>query len=94
MNIKPLNGHVLLEPVGAAEKTASGIFLPETAKEKPDEGFVRALPADAGDEVDLNDRVIYKRFSGEELKIDGEEYRLVPLADLLAKYVEGDAIPE
>ncbi len=94
MNIKPLNGHVLLEPVEAAEQTAGGLYLPDTAKEKPDEGFIRALPADADEELDLNDRVIYKRFAGEELKIDGETYRIVPMGDLLAKYVEGDAIPE
>ncbi|MCA9609936.1 MAG: co-chaperone GroES [Myxococcales bacterium] len=94
MFIKPLNGHVLIEPASAATQSKGGIYLPDTAQEKPAEGYVRALPADSGDEVDLGDRVIYKRFSGEDLVVEGKEYKMVPFGELLAKYVEGDAIPE
>ncbi len=94
MQIQPLNDNVLLRLVEAEEVTKGGIILPDTAKESPAEGIVEAIAADATDEVAIGDRVLYKRFSGEEIKVDGTKYRLVPAGDLLAKYVEADAIPE
>ncbi len=94
MQIQPLNDNVLLRLVEAEEVTKGGIILPDTAKETPAEGIVEAIAADATDEVAIGDRVLYKRFSGEEIKVDGTKYRLVPVGDLLAKYVEADAIPE
>ncbi len=94
MNIQPMNEHILLKPAEAAEKTAGGLYLPETAKEAPDEGTIEALPADSPDELSVGDRVIYKKYAGEKLNIDGTDYKLVQTGDLLAKYVEADAIPE
>lgn len=94
MNLQPLNEHVLLKPTEAAEKTAGGLYLPETAKEAPDEGTIEALPPEGGDELAIGDRVIYKKYAGEKLNIDGIAYKLVQTADLLAKYVQADAIPE
>lgn len=94
MNLQPLNGNVLLEPVEAADQTSGGIYLPESAKERPTEGIVRALSADAGEEVELGDRVIYKKFAGEEISYEGKDYRLVPYGDLLIKFVSADEIPE
>lgn len=94
MNITPLNGFVLVEPAQAATKTASGLYIPETATEKPTEGYVRALAADAGEEIVLGDRVIYTKYTGTAIMVDGVEYRLVPFADLLAKYTEADVIPD
>lgn len=94
MNLQPLNGNVLLEPLEAADQSAGGIYLPESAKERPTEGIVRAISADAGEEIELGDRVLYKKFSGEEIRFEGTDYRLVPFGDLLAKYVAADEIPE
>ncbi len=94
MNLQPLGDYVLLRPVTPEEKTAGGLYLPETAKEAPDEGIVVAKASDATDEVAIGDRVIAKRFAGEEITFEGEKYRLVPAGDLLAKVVETDAIPD
>jgi chaperonin GroES len=93
MNLQPVNGHVLLRTVDAAEKSAGGIYLPETAREQPAEGVVEALPPGGSEEVAIGDRVIYKRMAGEEISLDGTKRRIVLIGDLLAKYVEADAIP-
>lgn len=92
--IQPLHDLVLLKPVEAEEITAGGIIVPESAKERPDEGIVVAKAADATDDVALGDRVIYKKFTGNDIKLAGETYKLIPSGDLLAKYVESDEIPD
>jgi len=93
MRLQPLNGHVLLDPVAAAEKSQGGIILPDTAREAPDEGIVAALPPTGSDEVSVGDRVLYKRHAGQEIKFENEKKLLVPIGDLLAKYVQADEIP-
>ena len=93
-SLRPLGDMIMLKPVDAVERSAGGLYLPDSAKERPDEGIVVAKAADATDEVAIDDRVVYKRFSGDEVKLDGETYRLVPSGDLLAVYVESDAIPD
>lgn len=90
--IQPLQGNVLIEPAAAEEKTASGIIIPDSAKEKPSEGIVASLAADATDQIAVGDRVIYKKFGGTEITHDGKDYMIVPDSDVLAKYVESDAI--
>lgn len=92
--IQPLNDQVLLKPMVAEERTAGGLYLPDTARETPTEGIVEALPAGGVTGVAIGDRVIYKSFSGSEITVDDQKHRLVPSGDLLAKYVEVDAIPE
>ncbi|MCK5800183.1 MAG: co-chaperone GroES [Deltaproteobacteria bacterium] len=93
MEIQPLNDLVMLRQIEAADVSAGGIIMPESAKEAPAEGTVTAIAADASDEIAIGDRVIYKKYSGEEIVVDGVTYRLVPADDLLAKFVEADAIP-
>jgi chaperonin GroES len=93
MNLQPLNGHVLLRLIQAEERTAGGIFLPDTAREQPAEGIIEAVAPGGTDEVAIGDRVLYKKFSGEEIQVDGVKMRLVPEGDLLAKFVQADAIP-
>jgi chaperonin GroES len=93
MQLQPMNGHVLLEPVAAEERTKGGLYMPETAREAPDEGVVEALPQTGSDEIAIGDRVMYKRHSGQEITFDGRKRLLVPVGDLLAKYVRADAIP-
>lgn len=93
MKLHPMNGHVLLRLAEAEERTAGGLYVPDAAREQPAEGYVEAKSSAASDDIAIGDRVLYKKFSGEELKFDGTKYRLVPEGDLLAKYVEADAIP-
>jgi chaperonin GroES len=93
MNVQPLNGHVLLRPADTVERTAGGLYLPETARELPSEGIVEAVPPGGAAEVAVGDRVLYKKLAGEEISVDGRKHRLVPQGDLLAKFLEADPIP-
>ena len=89
--IKPLGDRVVIELMEAEEKTASGIVLPGTAKEKPQQGKVVAVgPGRVLDngtrvtvDVQVNDQVIFSKFSGNELKLDGKEYLVLRESDIL-----------
>ncbi|MBL7197419.1 MAG: co-chaperone GroES [Candidatus Omnitrophica bacterium] len=94
MKLQPIKGRILVKPFEAKEKTLSGIYLPDTAKEKLQEGKIIAVAEDATDEVVVGDHVIYKEFTGTEVKIEGEGYILLTEDDLLAKYEAVDKIPE
>jgi chaperonin GroES len=94
MKIQPLNDLILIKLVEADEKTSGGIIIPDTAKEAPAEGIVEAIAAGASEEITIGDRVIYRKFAGDEMKLDGTDYKLVPVGDLLAKYAKSDSIPE
>jgi chaperonin GroES len=87
LNIKPLGDRVVVEPAPAEEKTASGIIIPDTAKEKPQQGTVVAVP-DADKEnnikVKTGDRVLYGKFAGTEITIDGKDYLILNQSDILA----------
>lgn len=86
VNFKPLADRVLVEPVAAETKTASGIIIPDTAKEKPQEGTVVAVGEGKKDEpltVKVGDRVLYGKYSGTELKLEGKDYLIVRENDLL-----------
>ncbi|MBN2802988.1 MAG: co-chaperone GroES [Deltaproteobacteria bacterium] len=90
--ISPLSGNILIEINKAEEVTASGIIIPGAAQERPSEGKVIAVAADADDQILVGDVVIYKKYSGTEITYDDKKYRIVPDGDILAKYVESDAI--
>ena len=91
--IQPINSYVLIKlAVKAKEKTEGGIFIPDTAREKPREGEVIAIAAGASEEIAIGDYVIYKEFSGTEVTHEGEKYLLVPVSDIFAKFVEVDSI--
>lgn len=94
MKLRPINGQILVKPLEARDKTSGGIYVPDTAKEKLQEGKVIAVAEDATDEVAVGDRVIYKELSGTEVKAEGEDYILLTEDDLLAKYEAVDKIPE
>jgi chaperonin GroES len=91
-DIKPLSDRVLVEPVDKEEITPSGIVLPETAKEKPQEGVVLAVGPgrllDTGEraamEVKAKDRVLYAKYAGTELKRDDKKYLIMSEKDILA----------
>ena len=87
IKIKPLADRVLIEPQEAEEKTASGIIIPDTAKEKPQKGNVRAVGPGTKDEkmeVKVGDVVLYGKYSGTDLNIDGNDYLIMKQSDILA----------
>lgn len=92
MKVKPLFDNVLVRPVEAEEKTASGIILPDTAKEKPQIGVVMATGNGTTDDkgkvipmvVKVGQKVMYKKWGGNEIKVNGEELMLVEQKDILA----------
>lgn len=81
--LKPLADRVVLKRLEAEEKTASGIVLPETAKEKPEQGEVIACGKDVK-EVKKGDKVIFSKYAGTEAKVSGTEYLIVKEEDILA----------
>lgn len=87
MQIKPLADRVLIEPKAAEEKTASGLYIPETAKEKPLEGTVIAVGPGTKDvtmEVSVGDQVLYGKYAGTEVTVDGQDYLIMKQSDVLA----------
>lgn len=87
VNIKPLADRVLIEPMAAETKTASGIIIPDTAKEKPQKGKVVAVGPGTKDEdmtVKVGDSVLYGKYSGTDLKLDGGDYLIMRQSDILA----------
>jgi chaperonin GroES len=92
MNLKPLADRLVVEPIEQEDVTAGGIILPETAKEKPQQGTVIAAGPgrtdDEGDriamEVKVGDRVLYAKYSGTEIKLDGKKMLILREADILA----------
>lgn len=91
--LQPINQHVLLEmEQEKEEKTASGIIIPDTAKEKPQFAKVVAISGIENPEVAVGDVVFYKSFTGTEIDYEGKKYLMMPYADLLGKLVETDAI--
>ena len=90
MNIKPLGDRVLIKAVEADETTKSGIVLPGTAKEKPQMAEVIAVGSGIlnddkkKNEIKKGDKVIYAKYAGNEVKLDGEEYTILKLTEILA----------
>ena len=92
LNVKPLGDRILVEPVEEKEVKKGGIIIPDTAKEKPTEGIVRAVgPGKKDDdgktipiEVKEGDRVLITKYGGTEVKLDSKEYRILNSGDLLA----------
>ena len=96
LKLKPLGGRVIVEPIEQEEMTAGGIILPETAKEKPQEGKILAAGPGERDEdgkriamdVKVGDKVLYAKYSGTEVKVDGKKLLILRESDILA-VVEG-----
>jgi chaperonin GroES len=92
MNLKPLGDRLVVKPIEQDEQTASGIFLPETAKEKPQQGEVVAVGPGARKEsgerivmdVEVGNKVLYARYSGTTVKLEGTEYLILKESDVLA----------
>jgi chaperonin GroES len=95
MKIRPLEDRVVVEPLEAEEKTAGGILLPDSAREKPQRGRVLAVgPGKTNDDgkrfaisVAVGDEVLYGRYAGNEIKLDDKEVKIMRESDILAKVV-------
>ena len=96
LKLKPLGGRVIVEPIEQEDMTAGGIILPETAKEKPQEGKILAAGPGERDEdgkriameVKVGDKVLYAKYSGTEVKVEGKKLLILRESDILA-IVEG-----
>ncbi|MDR1172266.1 MAG: co-chaperone GroES [Bacteroidales bacterium] len=87
VKIKPLADRVLVQPMEAESKTASGLIIPDTAKEKPQKGTVVAAGPGTKDEeiqVKVGDVVLYGKYAGSELNVDGTDYLMMRQSDILA----------
>lgn len=87
INVKPLADRVLVKPAAAEQKTAAGIIIPDTAKEKPMRGEVIAVGQGKKDEpmtVKVGDKVLYGKYSGTEINIDGEDFLIMKESDIYA----------
>ncbi len=87
VKIKPLSDRVLVKPMEAESKTASGLIIPDTAKEKPQKGTVVAAGPGTKDEemqVKVGDVVLYGKYAGSELNVDGTDYLMMRQSDILA----------
>ncbi len=87
VNIKPLADRVIVEVSPAEEKTASGLIIPDTAKEKPQKGTVLAVGTGKKDEpmtVKVGDTVLYGKYAGTEVSVDGQEYLIMRESDIFA----------
>ncbi|HON11891.1 MAG: co-chaperone GroES [Fibrobacter sp.] len=92
MNVKPLEDRVLLKPMEAEQKTAGGIIIPDNAKEKPQKGEIVAVGPgkmnDKGQRIEMTlkkgDKVLYGKYSGTEITVDGEDYLILRESDVLA----------
>ncbi|MBP7754317.1 MAG: co-chaperone GroES [Bacteroidales bacterium] len=87
MKIKPLADRVLIEPKEAETKTAGGLFIPDTAKEKPQQGVVVAVGNGKKDEpmeLTVGDTVLYGKYAGTEISVDGKDYLIMRQSDVVA----------
>ena len=87
LKIKPLADRVIIKPQAAEEKTASGIIIPDSAKEKPQKGTIVAVGPGTKDdkmEVKVGDVVLYGRYSGNEITVEGDDYLIMKQSDILA----------
>ena len=99
MKFRPLHDRVVVERIEAEEKSVGGIIIPDTAKEKPQQGEVIAVGPGGRDEagklipidVQVGDRVLFGKWSGTEVKIDGDEYLIMKESDIMGVLVEGKA---
>jgi chaperonin GroES len=99
MKFRPLHDRVVIKRIEAEEKTSGGIIIPDTAKEKPQEGEVIAVGPGGRDEsckpipidVKVGDRVLFGKWSGTEVKLDGVEYIIMKESDLMGVLVEAGA---
>ncbi|MCX7862064.1 MAG: co-chaperone GroES [Bacteroidales bacterium] len=92
--LQAINQNVIIDLTEQSkeQKTASGIIIPDTAKEKPNYGKIVNMSAIENAEIKVGDMVVYKSYSGTEIEFEGKKYLVIPYADILAKIVETEEI--
>ena len=85
LKIQPMGARILVKPLEQEAKTTSGLYIPETAKEKPQTGLVVAVGDDEEIKLKVNDKILFAKYTGTEFKMDGVEYLLMECGDVLAK---------
>jgi chaperonin GroES len=85
MKVKPLGDRVLVKLQYAEEKTAGGIIIPDTAQEKTQQGVVLAVGDDEAIKVKVKDKIMYDKYAGTTIKVNGEEQLILKMADIIAK---------
>ena len=85
MKIEPLGARVVIKPLEQETKTASGLLIPESAKEKPQTGQVVAVGDDEDIKLKVGDRILFAKYTGTEFKLDGQDYLLMEYSDILAR---------
>jgi len=85
INLQPLGTRVLIRPLEQEAKTTSGLYLPETAKEKPQTGEVVAIGDDESIKLKVKDKVLFAKYSGTEFKFENVDYLLLEATDVLAR---------
>lgn len=88
VNLQPLGNRVLIKPLEQENRTASGLLLPETAKEKPQTGLIVAIGDDEEIKVKVGDKVLFAKYTGTEIKHQGVDYLVMEANDILLRLIE------
>ncbi len=88
MTLQPLGTRVLVKPLEQETRTAGGLYLPETAKEKPQQGLVVAVGEDETIKVRPNDKVLFAKYTGTEIRLDGGDHLILEANDILARVAD------
>jgi chaperonin GroES len=85
IKLQPMGARILVKPLEQEEKTPSGLYIPETAKEKPQTGTVVAIGDDEDIKLKVDDRILFTKYTGTDFKLNGVEYLLMDCSDVLAR---------
>lgn len=85
LKIQPMGARVLIQPLEQESKTSTGLYLPETAKEKPQTGIVVAVGDDEDIKLNVDDKILFAKYTGTEFKLNGIDYLLMECSDVLAR---------
>ncbi|WP_322791811.1 co-chaperone GroES [Bellilinea sp.] len=88
MKVQPMGARILVKPLEQESKTATGLYIPETAKEKPQTGVVVAVGDDEDIKLKVNDKILFAKYSGTEIKLGGDDYLIMECSDVLAKVLD------
>lgn len=88
IKVQPMGARILVKPLEQESKTAIGLYIPETAKEKPQTGVVVAVGDDEDIKLKVNDKILFAKYSGTEIKLGGDDYLIMECGDVLAKVLD------
>lgn len=88
IKVQPMGARILVKPLEQESKTATGLYIPDTAKEKPQTGVVVAVGDDEDIKLKVNDKILFAKYSGTEIKLGGDDYLIMECGDVLAKVLD------